>query len=54
MNPESYITVIGVKLIDVKSFHHALNESDTTRNLNEFLEKCKFIPFMLFSLTDFK
>ena len=42
-----------VSLFDVKSSQHVLNDCDTTVNVNEFLEKCKCIPSMVPTATDF-
>ena len=36
-----------MRLFDVKSSQHVLIDYDTTRNLNEILEKCKCIPSMV-------
>ena len=42
-----------MRLFDVKSSQHVLNDYDTTGNVNEFLEKCKCIPSMVPLATDF-
>ena len=43
---------IRVRLIDVKSSQHVLNDDDISGSVNEFLEKCKCIPFMVPFATD--
>ena len=43
---------IRVRLFDVKSSQHLLNDYDTTGNVNKFLEKCKCIPSMVPPATD--
>ena len=43
-----------MRLFDVKSFQHVLKDYDTTRNVNEFFEKCKRIPSMVPPATDFR
>ena len=40
-----YITFIRVRLFDVKSSQHVLNDCVTTWKVNEFLENCKLILF---------
>ena len=42
-----------MRLLDVKSSQHVLNDYDTTGNVNEFLEKCKCIPSIVPPATDF-
>ena len=41
-----------VRLIDVKSSQHVLNDDDISGSVKEFLEKCKCIPFMVPFATD--
>ena len=36
-----------MRLFDLKSSQHVLNDYDTTGDVNEFLEKCKWIPSMV-------
>ena len=42
-----------MRIFDVKSSQNVLNDYDTTGNVNEFLEKCKCIPSMVPTATDF-
>ena len=44
---------IRVRLFDVNSCKHVLNNYDTTGNVNEILEKCKCILSMVPPATDF-
>ena len=46
------MTIIRVRLSDVKSSQHVLNDDDISGSVNEFIEKCKCIPFMVPFATD--
>ena len=47
------IVIIRVRLFDENPSQPSLNDNDTTRSLNEFLEKCNYILYTVSLAADF-